>query len=1038
MTTKQILQVLALLAVTAGTASAQYPGWQHSGSIYLLTTPEGANLPASAVETDFPLLVRLDKDWFDFSQAKANGEDVRFTSSTGVPLRYQIEQWDAAKGEASVWLRIPQIKGNARQQIVIHWGKADAASESKGAAVFSADNGYVSVLHMDGALRDELDSMAPKDQGTTTAAGLIGEARHLTRGKGILGGDHITNFPFGDGAFTSEAWFRAEVAGTTIFYWGRYATRLNGKTGDGNEVGLNIGAPASLSWASDGPGGAGAATVPVLGQWNHVAATYENGTNKIYVKGRLDGSRFHKGAMSIVKDIVVSIGGMRGTDFRYIGDIDEVRVSLVARSADWMKLQYENQKAMQSLVGPIVQKGSDFALSHAAIQLQEGKSVTVVAKAGGAQKTYWILKKDGVETLAAVDRFSFTLPAGRVTADTSVTLLFEAVYADGVKTKDIPVTITEDIPEPIVTLKAPAAWNGRDTIEIIPTVNNVPAMRAKGAGEIKTTWTVSGGAVIKETAPDKLILKRSQFTGDITIQAAVNNGGADAVATVAITVTEPKKDAWAQRTPDKNEQPVDNQFFARDDQNEGTLFYNGTLDQSADGVFLKVYADDKLIKAESQQPGADKSYAFTAKLKPGLINYKVEFGTKTGGAETVLRIVTNLVCGDAYLIDGQSNAEATGPNNGRPPESEFYTSDWIRSYGNQHQGTTQGGWGKAVRTHRWGTPEYGNHQIGAWGMVLASNLLGKYRMPICIINGAYGGTPIFQHQPNPTNRYDTSGAFYGNPYKIYGCLLTRVTAAKLTHGIRGVFWHQGENDSGSGAPTGDWNYKSYQQYFVEMSAAWKQDYPNIQHYYVFQVWPAPCSMGPKDDQIREAQRTLPRLFSNLRVMSTVGIAGPHAGRGACHFDLEGYARFAMFMSPLVEVDDYGLVPPQPVTAPNLKRAWFTSAAKDEIALDFGQPMTWQDEMKKDIYLDEVRALISAGTVDGNVLRLKLAQPSAAKAIAHLSGRYWDGKPASLIFGANGIAALTFCEVGIAASATASPPQARFEPTIDSLQLTPSN
>ena len=39
-------------------------------------------------------------------------------------------------------------------------------------------------------------------------------------------------------------------------------------------------------------------------------------------------------------------------------------------------------------------------------------------------------------------------------------------------------------------------------------------------------------------------------------------------------------------------------------------------------------------------------------------------------------------------------------------------------------------------------------------------------------------------------------------------MLTRVNAAKLTHGIRGVFWHQGENDSGAGAPTGDWNYKS--------------------------------------------------------------------------------------------------------------------------------------------------------------------------------------------------------------------------------------
>ena len=107
-----------------------------------------------------------------------------------------------------------------------------------------------------------------------------------------------------------------------------------------------------------------------------------------------------------------------------------------------------------------------------------------------------------------------------------------------------------------------------------------------------------------------------------------------------------------------------------------------------------------------------------------------------------------------------------------------------------------------------------------------------------------------------------------------------MTAAKLTHGIRGVLWHQGENDSGSGAPTGDWNYKSYQQYFIDMSAAWKQDYPNIQHYYVFQIWPLPCGMGPKDDQIREAQRTLPRLYSNLRSMSTVAplLGMPVAGR----------------------------------------------------------------------------------------------------------------------------------------------------------------
>ena len=1009
--TKKTLLGMVMLLVLFERAPAQYQGWKHSGSIYLLTTPEGANLPASASEEGFPLLLRLDKDFFNFSQAKGDGEDIRFSTSTGTPLAYQVEEWDPANGTASIWVRIPTIKGNARQEITLYWGNADAASESSGSAVFNAENGYASVLHMHEALKDELGTVTPVDDGTTLAAGIIGKGRHFVPGKGINGGDHITNYPYSDMPFTSEAWFRAETAGAAVFGWGRYATRYNGKTGDGNEVVIYIGSPPSLSWWSDGPGGVGAAVTPVMGRWYHVAAVYSNGTSRIYVNGKLEGSNYHKAAMSLMNDIGMTIGGLRGS-FQFAGDIDEVRVSRVARSADWMKLQYENQNPLQTLVGPVVQPGNVFSVSPAEIKLAEGRSVTVTAQAGGAQKVYWILKREGTDTIVAVDRYSYTLDAGRVVADTVFVLQFKAVYANEVKTRNIPVTVQKEIPEPVFSLRAPAEWNGRDTVEVVPVISNLGAMQAKGAGELNYTWLVSGGAVIQEAVPGKLMLKRSQCSGTISVKLTLNNGGADYAATTSIQVTEPKTDPWVQRTPGKDEKPEDNQFYARDDKNEGTLYYNGTLSNAADSVFLKLYADDKLVKTESQPPTPDKTYAFTVKLKPGLIRYKVEFGTKTGGTETVENTVTNVICGDAYIIDGQSNAEATGPNNGPDEDPVTPINDWIRSYGNQFEGTIRGGWGNAVRTHIWGKPNYGCHQIGAWGMVLATNLVTKYGIPVCIINGAYGGTPIWQHQPNPANHYDTSGDFYGNPYKIYGCLLTRVAAAKLTHGIRGVLWHQGENDSGSGAPTGDWNYKSYQQYFVDMSAAWKQDYPNIQHYYVFQVWPLPCSMGPKDDQIREAQRTLPRLYSNLRTMSTLGAASERAGRGACHFDLEGYAQFARFLSPLVEQDNYGLVPTEAVTAPNLQRAWFTSAANDEISLDFGQPMVWKDEVKRSIYLDAVVAPICSGSVFGNVITLKLTVPSSARTISYLAGRDWDGTPTSLLYGVNGIAALTFCEVQI--------------------------
>ena len=99
------LLALGSVLILGGPAFADYPGWKHSGSVFVLTTPEGADLPASAAVEGFPLLVRLHRDSFDFAQAKANGDDIRFASAAGEPLAYQIDEWDAAKGAASVWVR---------------------------------------------------------------------------------------------------------------------------------------------------------------------------------------------------------------------------------------------------------------------------------------------------------------------------------------------------------------------------------------------------------------------------------------------------------------------------------------------------------------------------------------------------------------------------------------------------------------------------------------------------------------------------------------------------------------------------------------------------------------------------------------------------------------------------------------------------------------------------------------------------------------------------------------------------------------------
>src|SRR5262249_3212445 len=161
-------------------------------------------------------------------------------------------------------------------------------------------------------------------------------------------------------------------------------------------------------------------------------------------------------------------------------------------------LEYENQKPLQTLVGPIVQPGIEFSVSPAQLTLNEGQRATISAQAGGAQKVYWIFKSDGRETVVAADRFNFTFEAGRVTGDKLATLQFKAIYADKVRTLDIPITIKEAIPEPEFTLLAPGNWDGRKTIEVVPQITNLNEMRGKDAGELHYRWSESDIAVIKE------------------------------------------------------------------------------------------------------------------------------------------------------------------------------------------------------------------------------------------------------------------------------------------------------------------------------------------------------------------------------------------------------------------------------------------------------------------------------------------------------------------------------------------------------------
>lgn len=979
----RLILLLLPILIAIPQSFAQYSNWQHSGSLYILTTPEGANLPETTTLTDFPLLVRLHKDFFNFSKVRPMGEDIRFSSAEGKAVKYQIEQWDNNNGFASIWVRLPRIQGNQRQRINLHWGNPNCESESDGKAVFNESNGYAAVMHMSEKMEDSTGSVMVKDQGTSDASGMIGRGRHLAGKQGLFLGENISSFPVGANGSSTEAWFKAEKPNGTVVAWGK--EQRPGK------VMMNVLSPPRVAiqcYFADVDAKSGI----TMDRWVHVVHTYEKGDSRVYVDGVLDGNT--KPILDIPTPARMWIGGWYN-NYNFVGDVDEVRISKVARPADWIKLQYENQKPMQTVTGLLVEQGDGFGVSKKELNIKEGKSEVVNADVKGAQKLYWILKKDGVDTIVAVDRLGFNFEAPRVTKDTRQALQLKAVFPNEIKTIDIPITIAEDIPEPVFVLKAPLQWDGRETVEIVPTISNQSEMIAKGAGKVNYRWNVSGLAVIKENANEKLILKRAQNSGKMLVTLAMNNGGVETTKSVTVEVKQPEKDPWVQRVSSKEERPVDNQFFGRDDKNEGTLFCNGIISEPSSEIVLKVFADEKEYKFETQKPGAGGAYAFTVKLKPGLIKYRMELITKKDDKEVVVYKADNLVCGDAYVIQGQSNAVATDIGK----EDPEFSSEWIRSFGSTStspDGSRLKYWGNAI--HRGRKNE--NAQIGYWGMELGRRLVEAHKVPICFINGAVGGTRIDMHQRNPLNPEDSS--------TIYGRLLWRVKEAGLTHAIKAVIWHQGENDQGADGPTGGYGWETYLQYFVDLSASWKSDFPNIQNYYVFQIWPKACSMGVagSDNMLREIQRTLPRYFSNMGVMSTLGINPP----GGCHFPPAGYAEFARMICPLLERDLYGKNSLVSITPANLENASYSNAERTEITLKFDQAIVWSDSLVSEFYLDGLQGNIASGSVSNHILTLKLKNPSQAKKIRYLDSKAWNGK--NLLLGANGIAALTFCDVPI--------------------------
>ena len=286
---------------------------------------------------DFPALVRLGPqiEGFSYAQfASPHGDDLRFTDAAEVSsVPYEVEEWNTS-GVSTIWVRIPELPPDGTN-ICAFWGDAGLATPppyTTNGAVWSA--GYAGVWHLSGASTDSVGGIGLADHGSGAIAGVAGGARDLDGTAAYL--------EPGLGA----GWYGGNQGAMTVSVWANSSVRHDGTVfGAASAEGLlsirSDLAGRFITWRYHAPGAFDPALSRSLGTWDCLAMSLAGGQATPYFNGGAVTApqAFNPLALSAAP-LLGALNSSGPADF-FNGNVDELRLSTVARSADWLWAEYQ-------------------------------------------------------------------------------------------------------------------------------------------------------------------------------------------------------------------------------------------------------------------------------------------------------------------------------------------------------------------------------------------------------------------------------------------------------------------------------------------------------------------------------------------------------------------------------------------------------------------------------------------------------------------------------------------------------------------------
>ena len=277
-------------------------------------------------------------------------KDLRFTNADGtLILDYEIEAYDSTK--ADIWIRIPEFPVPS-VSIWMYYANKNATSGQNPEGVW--DNNYIMVQHLEETSGTCTDSTTNHNDGTpySVQQNILGKIDGADEFK--VDGSYIdcgNNLTFNTPSFiTFESWITTNNNNLTTKIlqkgdWDGHGLGQDKWKGWQSHITLQD-KGAKLDWGKG---------MPQTNRWYYLVMTYDGAKMIFYVDGEKVAETDISGSLKISnRNVYIGADGASQKFFK--GIIDEVRISKIARSSDWIKQTYALIKDNPGNVGFVSEK----------------------------------------------------------------------------------------------------------------------------------------------------------------------------------------------------------------------------------------------------------------------------------------------------------------------------------------------------------------------------------------------------------------------------------------------------------------------------------------------------------------------------------------------------------------------------------------------------------------------------------------------------------------------------------------------------------